>query len=160
VGKTRLAVEYGWRHLDDHSAVLFVAADTPSRLNQNPAALRGPEALDLPEQDATEEEVQVAAVVRWLATHDGWLVIFDNLDTEEAATAVEDLLPQLQGRGQVLLTGRLAEWGADIETLELDVLETGDAARFLLERTQQRRRRLDTDPEDAEVLAGELGGWR
>ena len=39
VGKTRLAVEYGWQHLADYSAVLFVTADSPDSLQQNLAGL-------------------------------------------------------------------------------------------------------------------------
>jgi hypothetical protein len=61
VGKTRLAVEYAWQHQDDYSALLFVLADTPENLRRNLAALVGPLVLDLPEQDAIEEEVRLAA---------------------------------------------------------------------------------------------------
>ena len=157
VGKTRLAVEYAWRHVDDYSAVLFVAADTPSRLAENLAALCGPDVLDLAEWSAAEQAVRVAAVLGWLADHPGWLIIFDNLDSPEAAAAVEALLPRLRG-GNVLITSRLADWGAGIETLELDVLDTADAATFLLDRTERRRRRSERDDVDADVLAGELGG--
>jgi tetratricopeptide (TPR) repeat protein len=157
VGKTRLAVEYAWAHLDDYTAVLFAVAETPVLLAQNLAALCGPDGLDLPEQSATDEPVKVAAVVRWLVDNPGWLVIFDNLDMEPAADAVTALLPQLRG-GHVLMTGRLAEWGGEVDALELDVLAEADAAAFLLERTKQRRRRTATDDADALELARELGG--
>ena len=33
VGKTRLAIEYAWRHAGDYSALLFVGADSPEKLN-------------------------------------------------------------------------------------------------------------------------------
>ncbi|MBU2693436.1 MAG: tetratricopeptide repeat protein [Candidatus Eisenbacteria bacterium] len=42
--------------------------------------------------------------------------------------------------------------------MELDVLAVEDAARFLLERTARGRRRLPSDPADAEALARELDG--
>jgi hypothetical protein len=45
-----------------------------------------------------------------------------------------------------------------VEPLELDVLATEDAARFLLERTERARRRTQTDEADAGELARELGG--
>jgi tetratricopeptide (TPR) repeat protein len=157
VGKTRLAVEYAWRHQSDYTALLFVAAETPQDLRRNLAALAGPLVFDLPENAAPEEEARLAAALRWLAEHPGWFLIVDNVDTPEAAEAVEELLARLHG-GQVLLTGRLAQWSACVEPLELDVLAAEDAAAFLLERTQRGRRKVATDAADAAELARELDG--
>lgn len=157
VGKTRLAVEYAWRHEADYSALLFVVADSPENLRRNLAALVKPEVLDLPEQEATEEEVRVAAALRWLHEHPGWFLILDNADAEEAAMAAEDLLARLRG-GTVLITGRLAQWSVNVESLELDVLASEDATQFLLERSERGRRKLASDTEDAAALAKELDG--
>jgi hypothetical protein len=71
VGKTRLAVEYAWRYQADYTALLFVFADTAANLRRNLAALTEP--LRLPQQEAQEEEVRVAAVLRWLEDKNGWL---------------------------------------------------------------------------------------
>jgi len=157
VGKTRLAVEYAWQHQDDYSALLFVPAETPQDLRRNLAALTGPLVLDLPENAVPEEEGRLAAALRWLREHPGWLLILDNVDTPEAAAAAEDMLARLHG-GQVLLTTRLTQWSGCVEPLELDVLKPGDAAAFLLERTQRSRQRLPTDEADAAELARELDG--
>jgi len=157
VGKTRLAVEYAWRHVDEYEAVLFVTADFPANLQQNLAALCG--LLDLAEKEATETEVQADAVVRWLWERPGWLLILDNADTEGAAQAAEDLLDRLQSAGQVLVTSRLSDWSGAVETMALDVLAETAAARFLLERTDRPKGRRKT-PEDeglARDLASELG---
>ena len=97
VGKTRLALEYAWRYKAEYTALLFVVADTPANLQRTLAELVGPMVLDLKEvQDVKEEEARFAAAVRWLATHPGWFLILDNVDTEEAAKEVEALLPRLQ----------------------------------------------------------------
>ena len=157
IGKTRAAIEYAYRHADDFTALLFVRADSPSSLQQNLASLCGPLVLDLPEKEARETEVQVAAVLRWLQQHPGWFLIFDNVDSEAAAQAVEDLLSQLSTAGQVLVTSRLSGWSGAVESLALDVLAESDAAAFLLERTDERRRKLPDDPEWARRLAVELG---
>ena len=157
VGKTRLAVEYAWQHEADYSALLFVVADSPENLRRNLAALVGPSVLDLPEQEATEEAVRVAAALRWLHEHPGWFLILDNIDTEEAATAAEGLLGGLRG-GSVLMTSRLVQWSASVEPLELDVLAPDDAAQFLLERSERGRRKLASDAGDAAALAKELDG--
>ena len=161
VGKTRLAVEYAWQHADEFSAVICVTADSPENLDRNLAELTDPMVLDLAEHSATEQEVRVAAALRWLRSHPGWFLILDNVDTEEAVDAVEKLLAKLRG-GQVLITSRLARFSDVVESLELDVLSPEDGAVFLLEKTQPKNRRgrklSETDQADALELAKELDG--
>jgi hypothetical protein len=157
VGKTRLAVEYAWQHAGAYTALLFVAAATPQDLRRNLAALAGPLVLDLPESAVPDEEARLAAALRWLGEHPGWFLIIDNVDTSEAAAAVEGLLARLHG-GQVLITSRLTQWSSCVEPLELDVLREADAAQFLLERTERGRRKQATDAGDAAALARELDG--
>ena len=154
VGKTRLAVEYAWRYQVDYTALLFVFADTPANLRRNLAALVEP--LRLAQQQAQEEEVRVAAVLRWLEDKNGWLLILDNVDTDDAAQDVEHLLPRLQ-RGHVLITSRLTHWHG-VESLPLDVLAEPDATAFLLERTAGFRYATSQDEVDAVALTRELGG--
>src|SRR5436305_3632417 len=156
VGKTRLAVEYAWRHAADYTALLFVGAGSPADLRRNLAALCDRNVLDLPEQEAPEEEVREVAVLRWLGEQPGWLLILDNVDSEDAAAAVDALIPRLQG-GHVLLTSRLARWSAEVEPLELDVLTEEAAAEFLLARTKAWRRPTPEDANLAVALARELG---
>jgi len=57
----------------------------------------------------------------------------------------------------VLLTGRLARWSAEVEPIELDVLLEEAAVRFLLSRTNGRRRATTEDDHLAAALARELG---
>jgi tetratricopeptide (TPR) repeat protein len=156
VGKTRLAIEYAWRHAAQYSALLFVGAGSPVDLRRNLAALCERTVLDLPEQEATEEEAREAAVLRWLGDQPGWLLILDNVDSEDAAAALDDLVPRLHG-GHVLLTSRLARWSAEVEPLELDVLTEEAAVGFLLARTEGRRRATMVDAAHAATLARELG---
>ena len=80
----------------------------------------------------------MAAVLRWLDAHPGWLLIVDSVDTEEATREVEQRLVQLRA-GHVLITSRIANWSAAVEPLELDMLTQADAVDFLLERTPHRR---------------------
>jgi hypothetical protein len=157
IGKTRAAIEYAHRFAEEYIALLFVRADTPCGLQQNLAALCRPEVLDLPEKAAREIEVQVAAVLQWLQQHAGWLLIFDNADTDDAAQAVQELLGRLTPAGQVLVTSRLGNWPGAVESLALDVLEEADAAAFLLERTDARRRKAPDDAAQSRTLALELG---
>ncbi|HXU29173.1 MAG TPA: CHAT domain-containing protein, partial [Thermoanaerobaculia bacterium] len=95
VGKTRLTVEYAWKYAEKYSALLFVGAGSPADLRRNLAALSAKEVLDLPGREATEEEVREAAIVRWLGDAPGWLLILDNVDSEDAAVAVDALVARL-----------------------------------------------------------------
>ena len=129
-------------------------AEKPQSLRQNLAAFCGPLILNLPEQDAKEEELRINAAQRWLQDHQGWPLIVDNVDTPEAAAQVEELVGTLRG-GTVLITSRLTDWSAEIAPRELDVLPLEAAVAFLLERTKDRRRRLPEDEADAFALARE-----
>jgi tetratricopeptide (TPR) repeat protein len=157
VGKTRLAIEYAWRHASDYTALLSVSAPSPADFRTNLTALCNADILNLPERNKPEEQERLAAVFRWLSANPGWLLILDNADTPEAAAEVEKALPKLQG-GDVIITSRIADWSPAVQTTELDVLGEQDAAAFLLERTEQRRKKTDVDAEDAAGLAHELGG--
>lgn len=90
--------------------MLFVSVEHREDLNRNLAELSKGTVLDLPEQNASEEEAR-DAVVRWLNEHPGWLLIVDNLDTEAAVAAAEELLSSVRG-GSVLFTGRLTIKGS------------------------------------------------
>ena len=155
VGKSRLAIEHAWRNAARHSAVLFAPASTPEALNRSLAGLAA--VLDLPEKVATEEAVQRQAVIGWLGSHPGWLLILDGIDGKAAAQAVVALLPQISG-GQVLFTTRLSKWSAAVQRLPLEVLSTEAAAAFLLERTASGRREEPGDLAMARELAQELDG--
>jgi hypothetical protein len=86
MGKTRLALEYAWRHADTYGALLLVDADSPEALQRNLAPSPATR-LNLPAQHETDEARQRAAVLQWLGTHPGWLLILDNADSEAAAAA-------------------------------------------------------------------------
>ena len=152
VGKTRAALEYAWRHDKDYTALLLVSAPTAAELRANLANLAGVLAI---ESTVIAVDQQVAEVLRWLEAHPGWLLIVDNVDTEDAASEVERLLAKLRA-GHVLITSRIANWSAGVEPLELHVLAAADATAFLLERTPHRRRAAD-DPSAAAAAARELG---
>lgn len=110
VGKTRLAVEYGWRYRGEYNGVFFVGAASPQLLHANLARLADGDVLNLDECCDQPEPLLVAAVMRWFKSNRGWLMILDNIDDEAAAEAVEDLLPRLHN-GHVIITSRLSRWG-------------------------------------------------
>jgi tetratricopeptide (TPR) repeat protein len=155
IGKTRLAVEYAWRSGDRYDAALFVVADSRASLRTGLARLAR---LLLPDQPAGRAEDElVEAVLACLQDQNRWLLILDNVDTEEAEGAVLEILPRLSN-GHVLVTSRRADWPAGVDERSLDKLPPEEAARFLLERTGKKRAKAADDAERASDLAKILDG--
>ncbi len=157
VGKTRTAIEYAHQYSEDYTAIMFIHADTPEGLKLNLSSMCGAMVLNLAEKDSEELEEKFAAVIRWLKQHPGWLLIVDNVDTEQAAESVEQILGQLSYSGQILITTRISHWSNAVECLGLDVLSIEDATEFLLERTENRRRKQENDEDEARKLSLTLG---
>lgn len=156
IGKTRLAVEYAHRRREQHSAVLLVSVSGPELLQSGLAELT--RMLRLPERDVTDIEAQVAAVLNWLQTHPGWLLILDNIDSADTAAEVTDILPRLHG-GAILITGRYRTWPPEIAFREVGLWTHSEACDFLLARTDSNpgRRPSDDDEQHAGELAEQLG---
>ena len=155
IGKTRLAIEFGWWALKNKKcgAVFFVSAETPDKLRASLAGLAGRKILGLPGQ---KEDEQIDSVTKWLMGNSRWLMILDNADTEAAACAVEGILPSL-ANGSVIITSRYSRWSGSVKARQLGLLEPQEAKQFLLERTADHRVKTDSDEVAAEKLAKELG---
>jgi hypothetical protein len=125
-----------------------VRAESPAGLRAQIAALAGPYLLRLPERQAVAEEEVFAAVLTWLRENPGWLLILDNVDTEDAARAVRDLLPRLRA-GKVIVTSRLEAWPAALSKSEVEKISLEEAAQFLLESTQGQRTKNTSGPADS-----------
>jgi tetratricopeptide (TPR) repeat protein len=153
IGKTRLAIEYANRYSEHYNALLFVVADSPENLRANIANLCG--ALRIDEPDPTK---QCDAALKWLQEHPGWFLIVDNVDTKEAAKAVEESILSKLKEGHILVTSRLSGWrNRDLEPLELDVISEDAAIEMLLEGTHGLRRANENDRQFAEKLSKKFG---
>jgi tetratricopeptide (TPR) repeat protein len=153
IGKTRLAVEYAWRFWFRYKAALFVSAESPEILRNGLAALAG--LLGLPERQAQAETVQ--AVLLWLQANPGWLLILDNVDSQEAEREVLAIRPRLAA-GHVLITSRLRDWPKTVHKQDLGTISLEEARAFLLKRTDGERRAAPDDEAQAWQLAEKLGG--
>src|SRR5947209_8454896 len=128
IGKTQTAVEYAYRHRDAYQYILWVQANTLETLLSDFVALA--KLLHLPEMDAKEQQITVTALKRWLETHRGWLLIFDNADD---LAMVRDYLPE-GNTGHTLLTTRAQAMGGLARKIELDTMPAEEGAAFLLRR--------------------------
>jgi hypothetical protein len=135
-----------------------VVAETEASLNTNLASLASPRLLDLPEHGSKEQPVIVEAVLAELGRRADWLIIFDNVDSDEAAGRLhKHVLPRLAGR-KVLITSRRSNWPDEVADLSIDKLEEADAAAYLLEKTEGKRAKSADDEELAKEVARKLDG--
>jgi len=99
VGKTHIALEYAYRHLNKYETVCWVNAEGPD-VTSEVARLSRIFVLDVPEGASSEEvATEVFSALQRRGPH---LVIFDNVDTPQA---IEPWLPGT-GDARVLITTR------------------------------------------------------
>jgi len=158
VGKTQIAVEYAYRHRQDYRAIFWVRADTQEALISGYVVLA--QTLNLREQKEQDQTVIVQAVLRWLSTHPGWLLILDNVDN---LVVLEGLLPS-ELLGHLLLTTRLQALGTRAHPLEVTTMPQGIGATLLLRRARlipmdaSLEAALPADATLACAISEELGG--
>jgi transcriptional regulator with XRE-family HTH domain len=158
IGKTHLAVEYAYRYRSAYETVLWVQAETQTSLVSSFMILAG--LFSLPEKTEQEQDQIVAAVVRWLNQHKGWLLIFDNV---EELSLLKPFLPA-SNQGALLLTTRLQALGTLAQQIELSPMTRQEGSAFLLLRTRQHRWNdapAHSDPQEVTIAQGitaEMGG--
>lgn len=153
IGKTQMAVEYAYQYREEYSAILWARAENEQQLKTDFVGIA--KLLDLPEQDAPDQDETREAVKQWLTCNEKWLLILDNVD---APAAVKPFLPVIHN-GCVLLTTRSQDVRAlgIAMPLTLPELSPNEAQAFLLKSTG----RENAEPQEcaaAKQLGVELGG--
>src|SRR4051794_40883053 len=150
VGKTQLAVEHAYACSASYDVVWWARADDPVTLAGDLARLAADRRLPDPPRGGTADVEELAAAAwAWLAGHDRWLLILDNVeDPASLRPALPAHLP-----GHVLITARAdVGWSRLAVPLPLGVLDPAAAAGFL------RARSGDDDDEGAAArLAAQPG---
>ena len=142
-GKTSVAVEYAYRHLDQVGVAWQFAAEDATVL----AAGFGELAAQLGARGLADARDPVASVGTVLARFPvPWLLMFDNAAD---MASVAGFLPPA-GPGRVLITSQNPNWPGQV--LDVPVLDPDVAAGFLVNRTG------DPDRQTARDLADVLGG--
>ncbi|MGW1670213.1 tetratricopeptide repeat protein [Streptomyces sp. NPDC002324] len=125
IGKSTLVAHWVRADTADANPVWWIAADSPTAID---AGLTGlgmamqPELVDvLPPQTLRERAVQ------WLATHEGWLIVLDNVSDP---AHVAPLLERAPGGRFVITSRRATGWHGAATCVDLDVLDTAHAAEL------------------------------
>jgi len=130
IGKTQVALEYAYRHALEYNAVFWIEAETVETMISN--LLHIAELLRLPERQQTDQQYVVKAIQRWLNSHNGWLLIWDNL---EDLALLDRFLPSARS-GAILLTTRCQTLGTLARGVELSPMQQEEGILFLLRRAK------------------------
>jgi tetratricopeptide (TPR) repeat protein len=126
VGKSTVAAHWAATRCADHNPIWWITADTPAALDAGlarlAAALQPALGAVLPAEALRERAVQ------WLAAHDGWLLILDDVSDPGDVTA---LLARCR-TGRFLITSRRATgWAGIAAPVALDTLPPHDAVELM-----------------------------
>jgi NB-ARC domain len=116
IGKTQTAAEYVFRYGEEYTQVLWVQAASRETLVAD--VVRLAEWLELTDQQEPDQPRVIAAVKRWLAAHEGWLLVLDNADD---LPLVQTFLPNSH-KGFILFTTRAAAAGGIAAAVEVEKL--------------------------------------
>jgi class 3 adenylate cyclase len=134
IGKTQIAAEYAHRYAGEYDHVWWVAAEDVAARQTGYVELA--RRLKLPEQNAQDPTVTVAAVREWFRVNDRWLLILDNAPD---ADAIVGMLPD-GNSGHVVITSRSAAWRGTARPLEVVTWPREESVDFLRARTGRGRR--------------------
>ncbi len=143
IGKTQIALEYAYRYAQDYTAIFWIAAEAVASIRGS--FLQIAECLALPECQETDQARIIASVQRWLALHQDWLLIWDNIETVEV---LAPFLPPAQ-HGSMLLTTRLQNLGTLALSLELPPMQPDEGTLLLLRRATLLDLTSVRDPQDS-----------
>ncbi len=129
IGKTQTVIEYAYRYRPEYQSILWVRAEFRTELVSGFVQLA--ELLHLPISLELDENLVIAAVKQWLATHKGWLLILDNADD---IPMLRPFLPEAH-QGHILLTTRAQATGI-YQRIEIKKLLPEDGALLLLRRAK------------------------
>jgi tetratricopeptide (TPR) repeat protein len=146
IGKTQMAVEYIYRHLQDYDLIWWIDAARTTQIRAGFSELA--RQLGLPV--GSEALTAVSAVREALRTGRPirrWLLVFDAADSPEA---VRPFFPT-NGPGEILITSRNPDWAGVARPLELAVFKRDESIELL------GKRGPEIDRTEANQLAERLG---
>lgn len=147
VGKSQLAVEYVYRHLNEYQVIWWIPAEQSQQIRQVLVELARRLGLDVGTGEANTAVPAVIEALRVGEPYKNWLLVFDNAEVPEA---VREFFPT-NGPGRILVTSRNAQWATAARPLEVDVFAREESRQLL------QLRAPSLDDETANRLAETLG---
>ncbi|RJP81720.1 MAG: tetratricopeptide repeat protein [Candidatus Zixiibacteriota bacterium] len=151
VGKTQTALQYVYLHRKDYRVIWWIRSEEPAQLALDYTSL----AVKLdPSYESVKDQRELIPFVRnWLETHDGWLLVFDNVRQPEDLAGYRPT----GGSGHVIVTSRHEDWSAYPASVEIPTFDRQkESIVFLLERMGIKDKADDKDKAAAAEIAREL----
>ena len=152
VGKSTLAAEYAVKYRRDFSVIWWVTADSPAGIDTGLAALAA--ALQPTVAALLPEEVLRERAMQWLASHDRWLIVLDNVTDP---VHVQGLLARAPTGRFVITSRRATGWHHTATPVRLDVLTPSEASQLLAAILTHSRPSGPGQLDSADELCAELG---
>jgi tetratricopeptide (TPR) repeat protein len=128
IGKSALAAHWAATRATEYSPAWWVTADSPASIDTGLALLAT--ALQPALAQVLSQEALRERALQWLATHDGWLLVLDNVADP---ADIEPLLARA-ATGRILITSRRATgWHGVATPVALDVLSHAEAVELFTE---------------------------
>lgn len=144
VGKTQLAIEYVYRHLEDYELIGWITAEDPFRTRADLVELA--ELLQVPPGQDMKQTISLVLDALSTSAH-RWLLVYDNVGEPDDLAG---LVPS--AGGHVLITSRNnAAWSTTGNAIEVDVFQRHESVELL------RRHSQSIGERDADLLAEKLG---
>ncbi|MGH3758999.1 FxSxx-COOH system tetratricopeptide repeat protein [Actinophytocola sp.] len=146
IGKTQMAMEYIYRHLQDYDVIWWIEAGRPTQIRAALTELA--RQLHLP--GGNDASVAIPAVREALRTgrpYRRWLLVFD---AAESPDQVRPFFPT-NGPGEILITSRNPDWAGVARPLEVALFKREESRELM------RRRSPDIADAAADEVAERLG---
>lgn len=144
VGKTQLATKYVYENADKYSVVGWIRAEDSSTMQADLSEL----SVALGQAaESDSPSTKRSALNTWLASNQGWLLVFDN------AVGPDEVAPYIPSSpsGKFLITSRARHWKNLATTLKVSTWERSESIEFI------QKRLLNVAVDDAGVMADPLG---
>ena len=163
LGKTQLAIRFGISAKPRYSFIFWVSASSVDKINTGFLQI-----YTLVTGDGGNLDTLIVKTQKWFESNDKWLLIVDNVN-HDTMQYLTDLLPQADGKGNILITTRYADVaealgharGEQHPAIDLQVLTLADATDlFLTASTLNQKNNLRgpaTEPNSIEALVSTLG---
>jgi len=174
VGKTQIAVQYAYQHLEDFDAILWVAADNGITIGQSFCTIAEGLGLSKAREEAKDAAAAIWAVKNWLRTTSKpviWFYLFyfaDQINTETACLIVFDNSDDLAAlktvqtgsrRSSVLVTTRDSTIATALATQQIQVTAlTEDAGSKMLLKAIGSENPSPSDTQHATAISRAFGG--
>lgn len=164
IGKTQLAVEYAYQHALRYTAIFWIGAESAGDIIASFLTIA--DVLQLPEREEADQQRVISAVQRWLTAHQGWLLIWDNLEDFELLQRFLPATPY----GATLITTRSQPVGTLAQGIQLETMPLEEGMVLLLrrakllapqagsEQVEQFAGRSSADYAAAQALVTSMGG--